>query len=285
MVKDGKITLVLVSYGKYPCEASNICIKSAFIKSKGNFAKAIVVHNSEESYWEKSEKIFGLEVKHIGRPPYDDNIFKHRVCATHEGLKYVDSEYIIISDPDVVYFKKGFDDFYIKEYKNLNLMFLGFQHFNPAPYLNFPCVINLFAAVEKLPPSDWMKGEFVYNGKILDGQWLSHNYIPKYRKYFPNPNLKNLCFWDIGCYLLVWAKQKGGNFLTICHNGDPFCYDIKKMIYNNAFSLSGPSEIFAKHARRLSTSFYDVKEDHKKEYLVRMREWMRDSLVGSIPHM
>lgn len=278
------ISIVLVSYGRNPCGITQIHLKSILLKTSGLVKEVVVVHNREDSNYEKEEVLVNknrtIKVKHIGRKAEDG--FFIRGIATHEGLKYATGDYIWISDPDIIYFKPNFDRFYLNLYKKFDLQFLGVCHHLEAPYEKFPCVINIFVKKSNLPDESWMKDEEFEEldnwlskakGKVdfNSNMYLVQLKIKNRTKEFPCQTAK---IWDVGMNLWLWNKDKNGRWLSFdCEQEHLSHYytDVVKSNFSSKFDFGKKYLLYHLHLSSHGTRPYH-------ENLNIMNHYFEDSL-------
>lgn len=256
-----KITLILVSYGKNPCTFTNLMLRSVFVKKSHHLNQIIIVHNKENKSYEKKETRYDTEILHLGRREEDG--FYLRDYATHEALNYATGEYLILSDPDIIYSLNHFDKYYLDLYKKHNLNVIGVQHFNPAPYQNFPCVINMFLKKDTLPKKGWMENEPWESSRLIDNSikkgvkfdpsmFLVHMKLKNKVKEFPVQNLaRNL--WDVGCNLWLWNKELKGKYITFLYKSDGCEYYADKTFSNFTVKLQPNEQPLLYHSRYSTT--------------------------------
>lgn len=257
-----KITLILVSYGKNPCEFINMNLISVLSKKSTSLNQIIVVHNKEKNNYEKKEIKKNTEILHIGRKEEDGFIV--RGYATHEALKYANGDYIIISDPDIIYSMNEFDQYYLNLYKKYSLNIIGAQHHHEAPYDKFPCVINMFVKHNTLPKKDWMQNEPWESSPWLDkagrhrfnpSMFLVQTKLTNKINQFPNPQLPRH-LWDVGVNLWLWNQEIQGKYLTFLHQGKE-----KELYYTDKIFANFEVEKQKKHQLYIHARYSTTKNE------------------------
>lgn len=234
-----KISLITVAYDPYPCEVINLFLKSVLIKVGSFIKEIIVVHNRDRENCIHEYSYNGIRIKHIcyiGKQiPFSDTPF----YGLHVGLDNSVCDYVLFSDPDIIFLKNEFDEFYLNLYKNYNLNMIGVNHFMRSPYgENFPCGINLLLKRDTLPKKDWLSGRWKISSgvdrKVIIGEaegffMASGVYMEEFFHLFPNPKSP---IFDCGSYLWLWNLERGGKYITFKHN----VYDLSNYFCNNYVS-------------------------------------------------
>lgn len=209
----------------------------SIIQKASKLTKEIVIVYNKISKFKKEEEIKGINVKSVGTyeeqspeilsPQGLQKLCTIRSVATHQGISECVNPYIIISDDDVIFFKKHFDEMYLKFHQKYNFNIIGVSHprHDNQAYGIFPSVINCLVKKTDLPDREFLKDDlfirkylrafktnegqnpppFPCNGMYLTG-------APPLSRYaeFPKPGK----LFDIGCNLWLWDKDKKSRSLT-----------------------------------------------------------------------
>lgn len=252
------ISVVVISYGRRPCRITNMHLQSLAEKQYGLIDEVVIVHNREKEYYEIEEKYKGIKLIHIGRPPLDAMKFYSRTVACTEGIKYATNNYILTTDPDIIYAKKHFDKFYIDLYEKHDLNLIGVSHFLKASYgSTFPCMINMILRKDRLPDAEWMKGKLITSGRYLDGNPMCEKRIEERSEEYPNPCVS---IWDQGGNIYLWNKDIGGKYITFMQDKSGSIYGVNRVYANFEIDKSQfKDEVLLCHARN-SFNPHTVKE-------------------------
>lgn len=263
------ISVVVISYGRNPCEYIKMHIDSIKRKQSGLINEIIVVHNRENEAYEKEELLGNVKILHIGRPIVGEKKFINRAIATYEGIKYATNNYLLLTDPDLIYAKKHFDKLYVELYEKYDLNLIGISHFLKCPYgPTFPCGINMLVKKDTLPNENWMKGKLIAAQEEAPGNILSEGRIHERALEYPYPFVN---VWDQGANVYLWNKDLNGKYITFLHR-DGTNYKVNKVFAN--FDLDKEQfkdEILLSHARH-SFGGSEAKE--------LMKQWMKKYEVG-----
>lgn len=162
------ISLVTVAYKPTPPDE----LVEVFLKSLKNMAtqikEIIIVHGRSKIPFLIEKKIGNINIKQIAPTPHiinhnsqEKSLYFEHSLAMHFGINQTTEPYIMMSDPDVIFYTKGFDEYYLNLYNKYNLNIIGVSHYHHSDqpfYLNFPTIINCLIKKEKLPNSNWLKG-------------------------------------------------------------------------------------------------------------------------------
>lgn len=151
----------------------------------------------------------------------------------HACINKVDTEYIMLSDPDVFYCS-AVDELYISLIKKYTLQYVGCSHHSSTAnaYGFFPYLMSTLIKKDDLPPLDWMKGYLKYrdgiimregmtndNHEFANGKYLLPGPIPKFCEKLPN--IKERVFFDTGNSLCLYSIEKNWQWLSFqtvdCH--------------------------------------------------------------------
>lgn len=208
------------------------CFIKSLLKKQCMVKEVIVAHISKyPSNFETTEYVNGVLIRSFDLyiPYLPDQIsYKHSI-GLHHCINRVQSEYIILSDCDILFYKPKFDAFYLETYEKNDLNILGIQMYKITgvpnfvnSYGNFPSIHNCFIKTNTLPPPEMFAGRMRWNcgvGSVFDinkttpmeeNYYLSLGAIPEWTKFYPNPT----GYFDTGCKLYLWNYFNNGNWLS-----------------------------------------------------------------------
>lgn len=173
--------------------------------------------------------------------------YSHAV-GLHECLERVTSKYVMLTEPDIVFYKNGFDELYLNAMEEHNLSIIGVSRaadprghkfFLQQAMGGFPTVINCLMKTESLPDSNFLKEDLKMRPhaaagantdedsyESLPGAWLLQTAIPKYKHLFPNP----AGLYPVGCNLYLWYREKR----WLSFHQEPWSYSHNHPILCNA---------------------------------------------------
>lgn len=286
------ISAVTVAYTKFPDPHIENFTNSLNYMSK-RVSELVVVYNKDEPFF-KTEKVGKINIKHISPEPkniqhvdkktrriyqYSKTIYQDHAFCLHKAIENAEEEYLLITDPDVVFYMHGFDEMYLNLYNAYDLNIIGISHYdNPVYGKDFPTVINCLIKKDKLPDSNWMKGELKlkpYNGKnilkysddwpCMDGHYLLPGPIKSRWREFPNPHT----WFQTGCNLYLWDKDCGRKTVTFKCDEAGMTYNTTNVSFTaKEFQPLKKEQILMKHVKGFNMdkdkSLQMVKEWNKK---------------------
>jgi hypothetical protein len=143
----------------------------------------------------------------------------------HAALQHVDTEYVMLVEPDVVFYLKDFDSLYMQTYEKYDLGIIGVSRiadprgntfFQKTCFGAFPGIVAAMTKTKALPGSDFLKGHLKLRPNVVNvnskednyfpmyGKWLLQTPIPEFVDEFPNPK----GVFDPGCNLWLWFRDK-----------------------------------------------------------------------------
>jgi len=171
-----------------------------------------------------------------------DPLYAEGYChaiGLHAALKFVDTPYVMLTEPDIVFHLNDFDSKYIEIYEEHRLGIIGvsrvadprgFKFFKLQSFGGFPTVINCLMRTDSLPPVDFLKGKLKLRPNVVpnhnadeaqyiqvDEKWLLQTPIPDQIDKFPNPK----GVFPVGCNLYLWYKDK--RWLSFHRNSANVC--------------------------------------------------------------
>lgn len=301
------ISVATVSYGKYPDEHIDNLVES-IVKKSSEIKEIIVIHGFEPEEFYKEDSVGGIKIKHIAPPrenivhmpkgskrifSFKNSKYEEHSFAMHKAIEHTTEPYLIMTDPDIVFFMKKFDKMYLDIYQKYNLNIIGVCHYEAASpfWQEFPTIINCLIKKEKLPDKNWMKGkikarpylggwrieDFVLKTKIpddwpiIDGHYLYPSAIPERYKEFPNTN----CWFQTGANLYLWDKDNGSRSATFKCDADGIAY------YTNHIVSTIP-EFNEKPKRQLLLKHVKGWQKNKKESAEECRKWNKESTTKKL---
>ncbi len=156
--------------------------------------------------------------------------YNHAV-GLHECINKVKTEYVMLSDCDIFFFK-GFDEYYLNAFENNNLNIIGIQMYKIAAKKDFIYSCNLFPAIhncmmktKSLPSPQMFKNKLFFTDSLTNDSSLKGvkyripgNYylvmgcIEEYVHLYQNKN----GHFDTACNLFIWNELNKGKYLTFC---------------------------------------------------------------------
>jgi hypothetical protein len=222
-------------------------------------SKILVAHYviDKASFTPKIFRLNNIEIEHFDAC-LDGPLYSHAL-GLHECIDRVETDYILLTDPDLIFQLKNFDQFYFDLYHKYKLNIIGISHFNSTQqaYNAFPTVINCLVRKDTLPDKRFLINRLKIRpylfGKEVDednypsmnGKYLLQSPILEHRGKFPRP----LAIFDVGCNLFLWNKEKNGRWISFIHamgidNSEKNAYEQNRIYtncttynYNNNFDL------------------------------------------------
>lgn len=296
------ITAVTVSYLPYP--EPIICDFLRSLKVTSKLINEVIVIYGDGRNFEKVEEFGQLTIRHISPPPKHINwhrfsmpYYKEHGFALKYGIEKASNEFILLTDPDVIFYMKNFDALYVELFKDYNLNFIGVSHYLKTPFhWDFPTVINCLTHKSKLPTDDWMKGNIKYrygsqfslhnagwrvrqlgdNWPEVNGEYLAAGFISSRMHEYLNHN----CFFNTGCNLFLWDKDNGSRSMTfrcLPHGMEYFLHGLYTTLpeFNKtAFLEKHKNQSLLRHSMGYDRTY---KERHKI-----LQGWLRESTANLI---
>lgn len=204
----------------------------SLLSNTSEVAEVLVATISDTPFEERSTQD-GVSITQFGFTPPCTEV--GHALGLHECIDRAETEFLMLSDPDIVFRYKGFDEHYLNLYRKHNLGIIGIGHHRPdrQAYGDFPCVTNCLVKKSHLPDESFLKGELTIagirfndpkEGAVMDGKYLLQGSIDRIKRKFPNyrrgvkpeaPDRgRRANFYDCGCNLWYWNERKGRNWLS-----------------------------------------------------------------------
>jgi hypothetical protein len=243
-------------------ETLDCMLQSLRIKSK-KITKVLVAVRTQDVV-SKHQKCGHIDVEYFSfwfdrGPTPGGNIHKRgtgysHAVGLHECLNKVTSEFVMLTEPDIVFYKDGFDELYLQAIEEHNLAIVGVtraadprghEFFLQQAIGGFPTAINCLMRTNSLPGEGYLKGLLKMRPHAaavnhneesyerLDGKWLLQSLIPNFQHRFPKPD----GLYPVGCNLYLWYMGK--RWLSFhqepwsySHNHPPLCNSITQNLNN-----------------------------------------------------
>ena len=191
-----------------------IMIRSLIDKSSLITKVLVFQHNNETTHSTQRDHIKTYKNIKIEYFTGNNHPYNHAL-GLHECIDRVKTDYLLLTDPDIVYQLDNFDKFYLDLYEKHNLNIIGIGHTAPRAqaFQYFPTVTSCLIKKDTLPDVSFLKGQIKRRGYIsttqnlghdnfeeLDGKYLMQSPIPDLVDKFPNPQ----GLFDAGCNLWLW---------------------------------------------------------------------------------
>jgi hypothetical protein len=211
-------------------EMVELMIKSLVDKSSLISKVLVFQHNNDKppSQQSFSKFIKNVEVEYFVGHDYPYN----HALGLHECIDRVETDYLLLTDPDMIYQLDDFDKFYLDLYKKYDLNIIGATHCAPQvqAFQYFPTVMSCLLKRDTLPDKNFLKGKIKDrpyitiadgrghdNYKELDGKYLIQSPIPGLTDKFPAPEH----LYDVGCNLWLWNLERKGRWLSFVQTINP----------------------------------------------------------------
>lgn len=196
----------------------NLFLKS-IIKNTKLISEVLIAKIDAVEPYKKEETKSNLKIIRLGYPLKRTQQGVEHALGLHACIDQAKNEYILLSDPDIVYYNPV-DQLYFDLMHKHDLNIIGASHHSATimAYSFFPWIGNCLIKKSTLPKEDFLKGYLKDGEKLLDGKFLIPNKIEKFANEFPNPK----GHFDTGSNLTLWNKSVNGNWLAFqtadCHN-------------------------------------------------------------------
>lgn len=200
-------------------------------------SEVIVCHAKLTPDYNTSYTENGIEFKEIGSKYHAESfnsvdMSHEHSFALHHALEATKNELILISDPDILFYKDVVA-FYYELMQRYKLNIIGIARNNPHMYVQgyFPSVFNMLVKKSSLP-KDFVKVtiEKEYTDKFFAFNLNWRFDPPEFANEMANPT----GWYDTGCLLYLWGKRNNWKWLSFL-TGDLHNYGTQ--FYKSNFKL------------------------------------------------
>jgi hypothetical protein len=172
---------------------------------------------------------------------------EHHASGLNKALEYVNTRFLLISDPDFYIIRPNWIEDVISYMKSNDLSFFGVP-WHPKwyrKYRYFPCIHCLFVDLEKVPMStlDFMPDFVPLGSGSMQGEMRKSSSIVKLRNNVPpifKHGIKLLKFLTIERRHIGWDGDTGSRFYIRFHQKEGYYYECVIPVFRPRWDLQVP---------------------------------------------